>query len=98
MYEDIDLEKTVRANKGLFNVSEYEILIGINDKALLNIIENNYPKKTIYIDDSFFYGTVILNICAQDRNELLIHLYELKIYEEDIISIKKSEVKKNESR
>ena len=74
---------------------QYQVLIGINEKPLLNIIYKHFPKEEIFSDDSFFYGVVSLNIFAKNRDELLSYLYDLQIYDEDITCI---EVQKDETR
>tara|TARA_R100001530_G_C4279373_1_gene145162 strand:- start:37 stop:273 length:237 start_codon:yes stop_codon:yes gene_type:complete len=73
---------------------QYQVLIGINEKPLLNIIYKHFPKEEIFSDDGFFYGVVVLDFFVKNRDELLSYLYDLQIYEEDIIRIKKEEVKK----
>lgn len=69
-------------------MNEYQVVIGINDKAMLHIIEKNFPSEVIIGDDSFFYGVVAFISRAKDKKALLSNFYKLQIYKEDFIEIK----------
>ena len=70
-------------------MNEYQVTIAINDKAMLHIIEKNFPSEAIILDDSCFYGVVDFISKAKDKKTLLSNFYKLQIYEEDFVQIKK---------
>jgi len=66
---------------------KYRVLIGIDDKPLLNIIDKHFPKEEIFSDDGFLYGVVSIIISAKNKDDLYIYLRSLQIFITDIISI-----------
>ena len=65
----------------------YIIVIGIDDKPLLKIIDKHFPNEEIYFDDGFLYGVVSIMLSVKNLNELYEYLKSLQITSKDIVSI-----------
>ena len=70
-------------------MNDYQVTIGIDEEPLLKIIEKNFPSGTIFRDDSYLYGALVLIIESKNQKELLSYFNKLQIYKDDLIEIRK---------